>query len=57
MDVNQDPQGQTTPLGISVDEGYTTITTMGAPTRDPHAGAHTENYYTPLYTESQATYH
>ena len=57
MDVDKDPQGHTTPYGIPFYEGYTTTTSRGAPTRDPPAGVHTENFYIPLYTESQTIDH
>jgi hypothetical protein len=57
MDVDHDPQGQTTPTGTRFDNGFTTPTSKGAPTRDPPAGVHTDNFYTPLYTDSQTTSH
>jgi hypothetical protein len=55
MDVDQDPRGQGTPPGTPIDDGFTPPTTRGHTTSDPTWIVHTENYFTPLYTESQAT--
>ena len=57
MDVDQDPQEQETPLGTPFDDGFTPSTTRGYTSADPIGGVHTENLFTPLYTESQATDH
>ena len=56
MDVDQDPLGQGTPLGTPFNDGLTPSTTRGT-TTDPTGSVHTKNYFTPLYTESQATDH
>ena len=53
MDVDQDPQGQTTPF----DDGYTTTTNKGASFADTTVRVQTGNFYIPLYTESQETSH
>jgi hypothetical protein len=57
MDVDQDPQGQGNPPGIPFDHGFTPSTTRGHATPDPTGSVYTENYFTPLYAESQATDH
>jgi hypothetical protein len=41
MDVDPDPQGQTTPLGTPFDDGYATTTTRGNSSADPTVGVHT----------------
>jgi len=56
MEVSQDPQGHTPP-GTLFDDGYTITTNRGVPTLDPEAGVYAENFYAPLFTESQATNH
>ena len=38
-------------------DGFTPSTTRGQPPADTSKGVHTENLYTPLYTESQETDH
>ncbi len=55
MEVDQDPQGQGTPLGTPFDDGFTPSTTRGNTTADPTGSIRPENYFTPLYTESQET--
>ncbi len=57
MEVEQDPQERGTPPGTLFDGGFTPSTTRGHTTADPAGGVHTENYFTPLDTESQATDH
>ena len=57
MDIDQNLQGQTNPPCTPFDYDYTTIASRGAPTKDLPPGAHTENFYTPLYTKSQTTGH
>ena len=55
MDVDHDPLEQETSPGTPFDEGFTPSTTRGQTSADPTGSVHTENYLTPLYTESQAT--
>ena len=55
MDVDQGPQEQGTPPGTPFDDGFTPSTTRGQTSTDPNRGVHTENVFTPLYTESQET--
>jgi len=57
MEVDQDPQKQGTPPGTPFDDGFTPSTTRGNTTTDPTGSIRTENYFTPLYTESQETDH
>ncbi len=57
MDVDQDTMEQGTPPGTPFDEGLTPSTTRGQPSAATTRGVHTENLYTPLYTESQETDH
>ncbi len=57
MDVDHKPQGQTTPPGTPFDDDFTTTASKRVPNADPPAGVHTENLYTPLYTDSQPTGH
>jgi hypothetical protein len=57
MEVEQDPQEQGTPPGTPFDDGCTPPTTRGHTTADPAGSVHTENCFTPFYTESQATDH
>jgi electron transfer flavoprotein alpha subunit len=57
MEVDQDPQGQGTPLGTPFEDGFTPSTTHGNTTADPSGSIRTENNFTPLYTESQETDH
>jgi len=57
MEVDQDPQGQGTPSGTPFDDGFTSSTTQAHTTTDPTGSVRTENYFTPLYTESQETDH
>jgi hypothetical protein len=55
MEVDQDLQGQGTPLGITFDDGFPPTMTGGYTTVDPVGRVHTENYFAPLYIESQET--
>ena len=57
MDFFQGPPEQGTPTGTPFDEGFTPSTTRGQPTADPTRGVRTENFFPPLYTESQETDH
>ena len=57
MDVDQDPQKQGAPPSTPFDDGFTPSTTRGYTTTDPTGRVHTENNFTPLYSESQATDH
>jgi hypothetical protein len=57
MEVDQDPQELGTPSGTPFDDGFTPFTTRGHTTANPTGSVHTENYFIPLYTESQATDH
>ena len=57
MKVDEDPQGQETPPGTPFEDGFTPSTTRGNTTADPTSGVNTENFFTPLYTESQETDH
>ena len=53
MEVDQNSQGQGTPPGTPFDDGLTPSTTSA----DPAGSVRTENYFTPLYMEPQATDH
>ncbi len=55
MEVDQDPQEQGTPPGTPFDGSLTPSTTRGNTAADPTGSIHTENYFTPIYTESQET--
>jgi len=57
MDVDQDTVVHGTPPGTPFADGFTPSTTRGQPPADTSRGIHTENMYTPLYTESQETDH
>jgi len=57
MDVDHDPQEHETPPDTPFDDGLTPSTARGYTSVDPTGGVHTENFSTPLYTESQATDH
>ncbi len=57
MDVDQDPQGHGTPPSTPFDDGFTPSTTRGHTTVASTGSVRTENYFTPLYTESQETDH
>ena len=57
MDVNQDTMEQGTPPGTPFADGFTPSTTRGHTPADTTRGVHTENLYTPLYTESQEPDH
>ena len=57
MDVDPDPQGQTTRPGKPFNNGYASTTTRGNTSADSTGGVYTENFVTPLYTESQETGH
>ena len=55
MGADHDPMEQGTPPGTPFDEGFTPSTIRGQTSADPTGSVHTEKYFTPLYTESQAT--
>ena len=57
MDVDQDFQEQEAPPGTPFDDDFIPSTTTGHTLADPTGGVHTENFFTPLYTESQAANH
>ena len=57
MDVDQDLHEQETPPGTPFDDGFTPSMTSGYTTAHPTGGVHTDNFYTPLYSESQAADH
>ncbi len=58
MDVDQDFPEQGTPPGTPFEEGFTPTTVRGQTSADsPPKGVYTENYFTPLYDESQASDH
>jgi len=57
MDVDQDLQERGNPPGTPFDDGFTPSNTRGYTTVDPTGRVHTENYFIPLYTESQETDH
>ena len=54
MEVDQDIPEQGTPPGTPFEEGLTPSTTQGQ-TANPTGGVYTQNYYTPLYDESQVS--
>jgi hypothetical protein len=56
MDVDHDDHEQTTPLGSPFGDGYTSYAGRGAPP-SAVASVQTENFFIPLYTESQETGH
>jgi hypothetical protein len=53
--MDQDPQDQGTLLGTAFDDGFTPSANIGHITEEPTVRVRTENYYTPLYTESHDT--
>jgi hypothetical protein len=57
MEMDQDPQGEGTPLSTPFDDDFTPSTTRSHTTMDPTGSVRTENYFSILYTESQETYH
>ena len=57
MEVDQDFPEQGTPPGTPVEEGFTPSTARGQTSADPTIEVYTENYFTPLYNESQALDH
>jgi hypothetical protein len=57
MDVDKDTLEQGNPPGTPFNEGFTPSTTRGQPSAATTRGEHTENLYTPLYTESHETDH
>jgi len=57
MDVDQDFHEQETPPGTPFDDGFIPSTTIGHTSANPTGEVHTENFFTSLYTESQATHH
>ena len=57
MDVDQNPQGRGNPPGTPFNEGYTPSAIRGQTTAEATGSVHTENFFTPLYNESQTTDH
>jgi hypothetical protein len=57
MGAYQDPQEKETPPGTPFDDGFTPSTTKGYTSADLTGGFHAENFFIPLYTESQETDH
>ena len=57
MDVDHDLFEQDTHPSTPFDDGFTPSTTTCNTSADPTGGFHTENFFTPLYTESQETDH
>ena len=55
MEVDQDIPEQETPPGTTFVEGFTPSADKGQTSVDPTGGVYTQNYYTPLYDESQAS--
>ena len=55
MEVDQDIPKQGTPPGTPFEEGFTLFADRGKTSADPTRGVYTENYYTPLYDESQVS--
>ncbi len=55
MEVDQDFPGQGTPLGTPFEDGFTPSTTRGHAATIPTGSVRTDNYYTPLNTETQET--
>jgi len=53
----EDPAEYGTPLGTPFDSDYPSRQTRGQTSTDPTRGVYTENFFTPLYTESQETDH
>ena len=57
MEVDQDFPEQGTPPGMPFEKGFTPSTARGKTSADPTRGVYTENYFTPLYNESQVSDH
>ena len=57
MEVNQDSQCQGTPPSTPFEDGFTLSMTRGHTTLGPTESVRTDNYFTPLYTETQETDH
>ena len=55
MVFDHDPLEHVPSFDTTFTEGFAPSTTRGQTTADPTESVHTENYFTPLYTESQAT--
>ena len=55
MEMDQDLQGQGTPPGTPFEDDFSPSTTRGHTTMDPTGSVRTDNYFTPLYTETQET--
>ena len=53
MEVDQNPQGQGTPPSTPFEDGFTPATTRGHASMGPTRSVRTDNYFTPLYTETQ----
>ena len=57
MVFDHDPLEHVPSFDTTFTEGFAPSTTRGQTTADFTGSVHTENYFTPLYTESQATDH
>ena len=57
MEVDHDPQGQGTLPSTPFDDDFTPSTARRHTTMGPTGSVRTENYFTPLYTESQEVDH
>ncbi len=55
MKVDQDLPGQGTPPCTPFEDGFTPSTTRGNAATIPTGSVRTDNYYTPLNTETQGT--
>ncbi len=57
MEVDQELLEQGTPPGTPFNEGFTPSKAKSLTPKDPTRGVYTNNYFTPLYNESQASDH
>jgi hypothetical protein len=57
MEVDQDFPEKGTPPGTPFDEGFAPSTTRSHTPADPTREVYTENYFTPLFNESQTSDH
>ena len=57
MEVDHDSQGQGIPTGTPFEDGFTPSMTRGHTTMSPTGSVHTDNYFTPFYTETRETDH
>ena len=55
MEVDHDLPGQGTPTGTPFDDGFTPSTSHGYAATIPTGSVRTDNYFTPLNTETQGT--